>query len=132
MSTEFSKISLDRQPCHLFSTNSSYTMQQGPSWEATRFAASQEIPSILWSPKVHHHIHKCPPPVPILSQLDPVHTPTSHFPKIQLNIILPATPGSSQWSLSLRFPHQNPVYASHHILHRQGSYITWQSTYFSL
>jgi len=97
---------------YLLSYLLTYSMQYSPSSEASSFAASQEIPRILWNPKVHYRIHKCSPPVSSLGQLDPVHTSTSYFLKIHLNITFPSSPGSSKWSFSLRFPHQNPVYTS--------------------
>jgi len=77
-------------------------MQHSPSWEANRFSASQVIPHILWNPKVPYRILKCPPTVPLLTQLESIHNHTSHFLKIPLNIILPSMPGS----LSLMFPHK--------------------------
>ena len=93
-----------------------YSMVQSPSWEANWFAASQETPRISRNPKVHYRTHKFPPPVSILGQPNPVHIPTSHLLEIHTNIIHPSTPRSPQRSLSLRFPHQDPIH-SHFLTH---------------
>ena len=59
--------------------NNTYFMEHSP-WEANQFSASQ-IPFIVWNPKVHYHIYKCLPPVPILRQINPVHTPSIPLPE---------------------------------------------------
>jgi len=68
-------------------------MKQSPFWEYSRSPASQKFHRALWNPKVHYRNHKRPPPVPIFSQINPVHASPSYFLKIQFNI-LPTTPKS--------------------------------------
>jgi hypothetical protein len=76
-------------------------------------SASQEILRLFWNPKVHYRVYKSPPPVPIVSQMNLIHTPKSYFPKIHFNIILPFTPRSSEWSLPFRLSNQNFVHISY-------------------
>jgi hypothetical protein len=58
---------------------------------------------------VHHRTHNSPPPVPVLSQSNPIHTPQTNLPKIHSDPIFPPTPRSSQWYLSFGLSHQNLV-----------------------
>ena len=93
-----------------------YSMEQRPSWEANRCSAGQEIPRNLWFITAFTNARN-------LSLSWASSNPTFYFLKIILNIILPFTPWSPKWSLSLRFPHQNPIYASSlpHTLHMPRS-----------
>ena len=49
--------------CHwlIFAKFYTHFVEPSPSWEANWFSASQEIPQVLWNPKVHYRTHKCPP-----------------------------------------------------------------------
>jgi hypothetical protein len=63
-------------------------METSPSGEATSRSAFQEIPNILWDPKIHYSVHKNTPRGHILSHMVPVHTTPSYFCKVQCHIIL--------------------------------------------
>jgi hypothetical protein len=73
---------------HSLAHSLTHSLEQTPSWEANHFSASQEIPRILCNPKVHYRIHKCPPPVPILSQINPVHAPPPPNPTAWRSILI--------------------------------------------
>jgi hypothetical protein len=84
-----------------------YSTQHSPSWEANRFAATEEIPRIFMEPEISLPHSQVPATCLYTEPSQPY-----YFLKIYLNIILPSSPGSSNWSLHLMFLHRNIVHAS--------------------
>jgi hypothetical protein len=60
-------------------------MELSPSSETASCATTQEFSSILWNLKIHCCVHNSTPLVPILSQMNLVHTTQSYLPKMHLN-----------------------------------------------
>jgi hypothetical protein len=62
-------------------------------------SGSQEIPSLLWNPKIHNSVHKRQQLELILSQMNPLYILLPYFFKIHFNIILLLTFRSPEWYL---------------------------------
>ena len=69
----------------------------------------KKFPAFLWNPKVHYRTHNVRHlSLSWVSPIQSTHPPPTSL-EIHPNIIYPSTPRSPQWSLSLRFPHQDPI-----------------------
>jgi hypothetical protein len=65
-----------------------YTPCSRVIWGTYSCSADQETFRRLCNPKVHYRVHKSPQPIPVLSQMNPVHTLTPYFLKIHFIIVL--------------------------------------------
>jgi hypothetical protein len=80
------------------SQNTAYDFQHGnilhgaePFLRSRQLCSYSRTYQILLNPNVLYHVHKNPPLVPILSQIDAVHTTPSYLYKIHFNIMYPPT-----------------------------------------
>jgi len=110
----------------MHSTNS---IENTPSSEANNSSGSSDILQVSWNLKVHLCLHNSPPPVPILSQMNPVHASPYHFLKIHFNTNHPPTSRSAQ-SLSCSFSNRNPITHQHNVRRRvNNSFLNHQIHY---
>jgi hypothetical protein len=106
--TTYSPVKVNRRFGRIYNLNLHLLMQLNPSWEAANCAATQELRSSLWDPKVHYRVHKSPPLVPILSQIDSIHTISSYLRSIlmlptHLRLCLPSGLLSSGYPINILY-----------------------------
>jgi hypothetical protein len=107
--SHFIKLSFSTDRCvmhfnwitHVGKNYFTYSMKRSHFQEACSCSACQYIPHLLW--KVHCHIDKSSPLVPICWHMNPVQNQRPYFCKIHFNIILPSMPRSPKWCLSFMF-----------------------------
>jgi hypothetical protein len=78
-------------------------------WETNKRLATHKFNNILWNPKIHYHVHKGLQLVPVMNQMNPDHTTSSYFSKIQFNTVLQPTSYMILTVLSFGLSHQNLV-----------------------
>jgi hypothetical protein len=107
-------------------------VEQSRSREANRSSASQEIPAFYGTRKFITAFTNTRHLSPYRAR--PIHSVlSSHVLKIHFNIIIPSMRSSFKWSVSLRFPHQNPLCTSpvSHMCHvHRSSYFACNLTSF--
>jgi len=100
-------------------------MERGPSWETKSSSACQEILRILWNQKVLYPFHKSEPLVHILSQINPVHSPTSYFLKVHFNSIFQIRLFRHTSIFSSCFPTKTPYAPFLHACHMPNPSNSW-------
>ena len=68
-----------------------------------------KFPTFYKTHKVHHRLHNSPPPVPVLSRINPVYAIKRYVFKFCFNIILASTPRPSKLSFSSGFLPPDPA-----------------------
>ena len=84
---------------HLFNST-----EHSPFWQVCSSSPNKAIRPLLYNSKVHYHVHKSPPLVTVVSQINPLHpSPRTSVFEIKFDITSLFTSRSSQCFFPARF-----------------------------